>query len=110
MSENLMEFSTFRNQLSGQRQLSNGDETFTGHIIYNFNKQSLQETLEVTLRLTTIEYGRISIEDGDVLNSNIVHMEFNFNYQNYSFSDEGFLIIKGHSSKIGSYEVKITQV
>ena len=73
-------------------------------------QQSFQETLKVTIRLTTSEYGRISIEDGDILNSVIVHMEFNSNYQNYSFSDESFLIIKGNnSSKIGNYEVKITQ-
>jgi len=110
MSKNLIAFSTFRDQLSGQQQLSNGDETFTGRIIYNFNGQSLQETLAVTLRLTTNEYGRVSIDDGEILNSDIVHMEFNSDFQDYSLSDEGFLIIKGRSGKIGSYEVKITQV
>lgn len=110
MSKNLIAFSTFRDQLSGQRQLSNGDETFTGRIIYNFNGQSLQETLKVTIRLTTSEYGQVSIDDGDILNSDIVHMDFNSNWQDYSFSNEGFLIIKGKSGKIGSYEVKITQV
>lgn len=111
MSKNLIAFSTFRDQLFGQRQLSNGDETFSGRVIYNFNGQSLQETLKVTIRLTTSEYGKISIEEGDILNSDIVHMEFNSNYQNYSFSDEVFLIIKGtNSPKIGNYEVKITQV
>lgn len=110
MSKDLIAFSTFRDQLSGQRQLSNGDEIFTGRIIYNFNRQSLQETLKVTIRLTTIGYGQVSIDDGDILNSDVVHMEFNSDFQDYSFSNEGFLIIKGKSGKIGSYEVKITQV
>lgn len=110
MSENLEAFSTFRDQLKGQQQHSNGDESFTGRVIYNFRRQSLQETLKINLRLTTFEYGQISIEDGDVLNTDIVHMEFNANFQEYSFSDEGFLIIKGKSGRIGNYEVKITQV
>jgi hypothetical protein len=110
MSENLEAFATFRNQLQGQNQHSNGDESFCGRLIYNFRGQSLQETLNITLKLTTFEYGQISIEDGDILNSEIVHMDFNPNFQDYSFSNEGFLIIRGRSGRIGNYEAKITQV
>ena len=106
----LVAFSTFRNQLKGQEELFNGDESFLGRIIYNFNGQSFQETLKVTIRLTTMEYGNISITDGKILNSNIVHLDFNSDFQDYEYSIEGFLIIKGKSKKIGSYEVKITQV
>lgn len=110
MSKNLIAFSSFREQLSGQRQLSNGDETFTGRIIYNFKSKSLQETLKVKIRLTTNEYGQVSIDDGKILNSDIVHMEFNSDFQDYSFNEDGFLVIRGNSGKIGNYEVKIIQV
>lgn len=110
MSKNLITFSTFRDQLKGQKKLLNGDETFLGRIIYNFKRQSLQETLQITIRLTTIEYGQISLRDGEILNSDIVHMDFNPDFQEYAFTPEGFLIIKGKSVKIGNYEVKITQV
>ena len=110
MNKNLIAFAKFKDQLSNKQQLSNGDETFKGHVIYNFNGQSLQETLKVTILLTTIEYGRIRIDDGDIINSNRVHMDFNSQFQDYTFSGDGFLVIKGKSDRIGTYEVKIVQV
>ncbi|WP_336688607.1 MULTISPECIES: hypothetical protein [unclassified Chryseobacterium] len=110
MNQNLVVFSNFRQKLSGQHQLKNGNETFTGLIIYNFKGQSLKETLEVTVRLTTSEYGEISIDDGNILNSNIVHMDFSPNWQDYSVNNDGILTINGKSAKCGIYEVKIIQI
>jgi hypothetical protein len=105
-----MAFSKFRDSLTEQVKLSNGDETFLGKIIYSFKGKVLTETLNVKLSLTTIEYGRISIDDGDILNSDIVHMGFNPDFQEYSYDNTGFLIIDGKSTKAGNYTVKITQV
>lgn len=109
MSSNIEAFASFRSQLTGQQQLSNGDETFIGQITYNFKGQSLKETLKVTMRLTTNEYGQISIKDGVILFGGKVHMDFIPKFVKYSLNDEGFLIIKGKSGQIGNYEVKIIQ-
>jgi len=110
MKNNTTAFSTFRKQLANQNKLQNGNEAFLGYVIYNFNGQKLKEALFVTLQLTKIEYGKVSIEEGEILNSEIVHMDFDSNLQDYSYNNFGFLIIKGNSSKIGKYEVKITQI
>ena len=81
-----------------------------GRVIYNWNRQSLQETLPVTLRLTTFEYGKVCLDEGNILNSDIVHMDFHADFQDYSFDEEGFLIIKGKSGRLGAYEVKLREV
>jgi hypothetical protein len=111
MSKTLFAFSTFRDNLQNKIQHSNGDESFNARIIYSWKRQTKQETLKVTLNLTSFEYGRIRIEDGVFLNCNTVHMDFNPNFQEYRLSEEGFLIIKGTSPKVGGlYEVKIFEV
>ena len=72
-----MAFSTFKSQLSGQRKRLNGAEIFHGSISDNLNGQPSQETLLVTIRLTTNEYGQVSMDEGNILFSEIVHMDFN---------------------------------
>jgi hypothetical protein len=57
-----------------------------------------------------MEYGQIAIDDGEVLNSTIVHMDFNDIYQDYFYDQDCTLIIKGRSNRIGPYEVKIIEL
>jgi hypothetical protein len=111
MSKNLEAFASFRDNLKNAVQHSNGDESFQGKVIYNWNGNSEHETLEITLYLTTFEYGRIRVEDGDFLNIGIVHMDFNPDFQDYEYTNEGFLVIQGKSPKLGgNYIVKIIEV
>lgn len=111
MDKSLESFATFKDSLKNKIQHSNGDEFFNARVIYSWNGQTEQETLAVTLNLTTLEYGRIRIDEGEELNSENVHLDFNPKFQEYIYNEEGILIIRGNSPKVGGkYEVKIIEV
>ena len=110
MEQNLTAFAKFRDQLKGQIKFANGDEKFTGRVIYKFKGKTLSETLEITIRLTTFEYGQISINEGGSIKALDVHLGFSHQFQKYTYSEDGFLTIDGKSPQLGNYEVKITQV
>lgn len=102
-----MAFTSFRNKIQSKKQISNGDEYFTGLITYKSDEYNLREFLRVTLILTSQGYGSIRIDDGDKINIEKVHMDFNLNHQRYKLTGNGSLIINGNSDKIGNYEVTI---
>ncbi|WP_281233009.1 hypothetical protein [Flavobacterium gelatinilyticum] len=108
MNENLSAFGEFRSQLKEKQQQGNGDEIFNGFIEYKFKRKVISERLNVKLRLTTMEYGQISISDGDFLYADLVHMELNPNFQTYTYNN-GTIEITGNSGKLGSYMVLITE-
>ncbi|MCA6392814.1 MAG: hypothetical protein IM607_15645 [Cytophagales bacterium] len=109
MVKKLEAITAFTNQLAKPKQLKNGDITFTGDIIYQFNGKSLQEILKVRIKRTTNESGQVSIDEGINLNSTTVHLDFDLRYQNYSFRNK-CLIIQDKSAKLGVYEVQIMEV
>jgi hypothetical protein len=108
MNNNLAAFAEFRSQLKEKIQQANGDEIFRGFIEYKFKRKVISERLNVKLRLTTMEYGQISISDGDLLYADLVHMELNSNFQTYCYNNVA-MEITGKSSKLGSYTVLITE-
>lgn len=108
MDTNLKAFSDFRNQLKSKKQFANGDEVFNGYIEYDFRGKHISERLEVKLRLTTIEYGQISISDGEFLYADLVHMELNPNFQEYSYK-RGIITVTGQSQKLGKYSIAIME-
>lgn len=108
MNKNLAAFSEFRNQLKTKQQSANGDEQFIGFIEYTFKGKNISEVLDVKLRLTTFEYGQISISDGDLLDADLVHMEHNPEFQQYNYKN-GTIKIDGKSGKLGEYSVSITE-
>lgn len=111
MNKSLVAFATFKDNLRNKIQHSNGDESFNARVIYSWNGQTQQETLIITLSLTTYEYGRIRIEEGEDLNTENLHLDFNPKFQEYSYNIDGILMIKGNSPKVGgTYEVKIIEV
>jgi hypothetical protein len=111
MDKSLIAFATFKDNLRKKIQHSNGDKSFNARVIYSWNNQTQQETLEVTLSLTTFEYGRIRIEDGEDLYTENVHLDSNPKFQEYSYGIDGILIVNGNSPKLGgAYEVKIIEV
>jgi|ERR1035437_5415578 hypothetical protein len=112
MATTLESFADFRNNLKRPDQHSNGDESFLAKVIYTRRNQVREETLKVTLNLTTWEYGRIRIEEGTILCLDNAYLEFNPDFQDYIFTKDGFLVIKGigRGEKAGAYEVKIIQV
>lgn len=109
MKESILAFSDFRNNLENCDQLSNGDIQFIGVISYKFNQSVIRETLNVRLGFTTMEVGNITIEEGKKLTSELVHLDFKANFQNYRFSD-GILTVTGSSNKLGEYTVEIFEL
>lgn len=107
---NLKAISNFREQLKNPTQLMNGDIKFNGLITYYFGNKILKEALAVTIRLTTMEHGQVSIADGEEINSDVVHMEFNPAFQNYEYMNDYSLKISDRSNRLGHYEVRIVEI
>lgn len=110
MDKSIYNFKEFRDNLSNQTPHANGDESFNAHVICRWKGKLKKENLRVTLRLTTIGYGEVSIDEGDILNTNIVHMDLNPNFQEYELDRNGALVITGESPKMGVYEYVITEI
>ena len=110
MENNLDSFSDFRNQLRNKKKYNNGDESFLGLVIYNVDGEISKESLKVNLLMTTPGYGKVSLEEGEVINSNNFHLDFYPDYQTYTLTPQGFLEIVGHSEKMGNYKVQIIEI
>ena len=108
MNESMDAFIKFRNSLKSVKRLNNGDESFKGKIIYKIGGRAMEETLKVTLKLTTWESGQISIKEGAILRPGTAYLDFNYEYQDFIFTNEGYLLITGVGD-LGEYEVKILQ-
>lgn len=109
-SDNFAAFTKFRDSVENKKQLSNGDETFVAFVEYEWNSTKETEELNVTLQLTSEEYGRIKIDEGKKINSDFVHLDINPNYQSYQFIQNKMLRIIGKNSpKIGNYEIVLSE-
>lgn len=108
MNESMDAFVKFRDSLKSVKRLNNGDESFKGKIIYKIGGRTMEETLKVTLKLTAWESGQISVKEGAILRPGTAYLDFNPEYQDYTFTNEGYLLITG-AGKLGEYEVKIFQ-
>lgn len=106
---NLSVFTDFKNGLKNHKQIANGDWLITGKVIYNWQGRTEEETLQIWLRLVGMNAGKIDLDEGTILNSEIVHMEFDSQFKNpvFTLDKNNILKIKGNSSKVGDYEVTI---
>ncbi|MFA7325721.1 MAG: hypothetical protein WC121_03590 [Candidatus Kapaibacterium sp.] len=107
--ESVRAFGEFKESLINPSDLANGDIQFSGNIEYDFNVGVLSEDLVVTLGISTSSSCNISLAEGNVLNSERVHMEFKVDFQDYSYSN-GVITISGQSPKLGDYVVKISEL
>lgn len=103
-------FANFQNKLENPIQICNGNLSFQGKVMYTWDENRVHEILNVTLFCLGEECGKVKIEEGNILQNKIVHMEFNPVYQNYNINAENCLIITGCSLKLGYYSVKITEM
>lgn len=111
MNNNFIEFGKFRDQIKTKEQLSNGNESFLAEVTYNWNNRTELEVLEATLFILGYESGTISLQEGEILNSTVVHMDFKPNYQDYKFNSVTKSIeIRDSSNKLGDYFVEIREV
>ena len=104
--DNIHEFDKFRNSLPYK---NHGDLhlTFPAKVAFDYKGKTEHETLNVTLKYDTLTYGQISIANGKNLTPEKVHLDFNPDYQEYLYKNEGVLKISGSSSKMGKYEATI---
>ena len=104
--DNITEFNRFRKSI----QYDNNGElylTFPAKVKYVKNGKTDHETLNVTLKYDTLTYGQVSIENGQILTPEEVHLDFHPEYQQYLYEHKGVLVITGSSPKMGNYTVEI---
>lgn len=110
--KNFMEFKGFVDSLDTKTKLANGDCSADTIVTYKWKKnKSETENLKITFRLTTAEGGRINMDEGDRINSDKFHLDFDPEYQTYTFDEDNkMLIVEGSSGKMGGdYRVEIVE-
>lgn len=109
-TKNHVVFRRFRETVSNRTQRGNGDESSNAKVIYKFSHEHLEEVLIVTLELNGIRAGSISLSEGQEINTEKAPLTFNPDWQTYTLTDQNFIMITGHSNRIGSYAVTIVPI
>jgi len=110
--KNIIEFKNFVDILNSKEELRNGDCAINAIVTYKWGRNKTEiDNLRVIFRRTTIEGGRINMDDGRRINSDLFHLDFDPDYQSYTFDEENKkIIIEGNSSKMGGpYTVEIIE-
>jgi len=105
----LLVFSEFIEKLKNKKYLANGNVLFCGKVIYEYQNKQEEETLGICMR-GGYGFGRLDIDDGNVLTVNKVHLTLDAKYQDFSLTDKCFLTIIGNSPKLGNYKVTIIEI
>jgi hypothetical protein len=109
MDESITAFTLFKNSLQSPKSYKNGNQSFIGRVVYKTGGVVREEVLKVTLLLEGYESCKINIDDGSILRAGEVYLSFSPEYQDYTFTKGGYLIITG-TGRNGAYEVKICEV
>jgi hypothetical protein len=109
---NLKELGNFINSLKNTTQLSNGDLTINAKVNYKWNSNQREQTenLEVKIIQSGYKSGKISLNEGEYLTVDDVHLDFDPQYQDYKFQKGEGLTISGNSGKAGRYKVLIQEI
>ncbi|UPT68907.1 MAG: hypothetical protein M0D57_09905 [Sphingobacteriales bacterium JAD_PAG50586_3] len=107
-AQNLIEFYDFKNCIISAKEFANGNIQFPATVEYYYNGIRIREDLNVTLTLTTFEYGKICIDEGNIINSQNHYLDLYPQFQSYKFKNNSFYIEYKSASKIGPYEIVIT--
>lgn len=79
-------------------------------VTYYYNNKVEQEVLPCTFRRDTMGYGKVALDDGDVIHPDNFHLDFDTDYQEYKFENNTLIII-GQSLKMGGkYRVEIKEM
>lgn len=109
MSEDsLIAFDAFTNGLKSAKRNKNNSLVFNATVEYSWAGQKRIETLVVHAAKGGVEHGNITILDGEELTSDLVHLDFDLNYQEYAHRGDS-LVITGRSKKGVPYKVVITE-
>lgn len=109
MTESKLALGNFISKLKNKKILNNNDVLFSAKVIYEYRNIQEEETLKVYLR-ANFEFGKFDIDDGIVLTAEKVHLRLDANFQEFSISNKGFLIITGNSQKLGKYKVTFIEI
>lgn len=109
MTTSELVFGDFISKLKNKKRLSNNDISFLGKVVYEYGNKQEEETLTIFMRVN-FDYGKLDIDDGNILTADKVHLTLNAAFQTFSLTDNGFLTITGSSPKLGKYKVTIIEV
>lgn len=110
IDKSLEALAKFKNQLKNPGQSENEDILFDATVNYKWKGNSVTENLEVKICLSGYGANRVILTAGKKINSKSLFLEFNPEYQDYTLTKNGSLIIKQiNSTKIGDYEVTIQE-
>jgi hypothetical protein len=109
-AQNILEFDKFKDSITYSQVLGNGNILFPATIEYQYDGKKVAEKLNVKLTLTKFNYGAINIDEGDVINSEDLHLKLSPKFQSYEFKDGALYIDNKNKSKIGFYKVTITPI
>jgi hypothetical protein len=109
-AQNILEFDKFKESITYMQVLGNGNILFPATIAYTYNGQTVVEKLNVKLTATKFNYGSINIDEGDVINSEDMHLKISPKFQSYVFKDGALFIDNKSKSKIGFYKITITPI
>ncbi len=104
MENSIDAFVIFKNSLKSPKKYKNGNHSFFGEVIYKTRGKVFSGNFNVTFK-EGFESGKISIDDNGYLKAHGCYADFHLDYQDYTISNEGYLIIQG-----SDYEVVIRQV
>jgi hypothetical protein len=107
-AQNILEFNKFKDSITYSQVLGNGNILFPATIEYTYNGLKVAENLNVKLTMGKLNYGSISIDEGDVINSEELHLKLSPKFQSYEFKDGALYIDNKNKSKIGFYKITIT--
>lgn len=107
-AQNILEFDKFKDAITYKQVLANGNILFPATIEYTYNGQKVTENLNVKLTATKFNYGNISIDEGNVINSEDMHLKLSPKFQLYEFKNGALYIDNKNKSKIGFYKITIT--
>ncbi|MEI6091363.1 MAG: hypothetical protein WCR42_12990 [bacterium] len=109
-NESIEALERFKNRLKAPRQTENEDIIFDSTVNYKWKGNSVTENLEARICLTGYGVNRVILSPGKKINSKSLYLEFNPQYQDYTLSRNGSLIITQiKSEKLGDYEVTIQE-
>lgn len=109
MTKSEIVFGKFIQSLTNETLVGDNKISFRAKVIYKYQNKLLEETLEVFCD-KGFDYGKIDISEGKKITSQAIHLNFVPTFQEYSFTNENFLLVKGSSQKIGNYEVLLIVV
>ncbi len=107
-AQSLIAFDSFIQGLTSTKKNRNNSVVFNATVEYSWRGRSETEALEVRAANGGVEHGNITVQDGEELTSDLVHLDFDLNYQEYALRGNS-LVISGKSPKMGSYQVVLTE-